>query len=263
MKYWAIGMTYWKAQVVWRFDVMMSVALTVSRILLAYILWGAIYDGRAEVAGLTFMQMLTYYIVVSFLRELDMSSGSCGEFAHRIRNGLFSAYLVRPASAQGHFFAQTAGVAAFYGMFQLLAAILWVFVFRVKFAIACTPMELMGAIAMAGLGLFFMASMNYAISVLAFPLNDVETFNMIKDNLMNFATGVLVPLALLPAGVVSAMRMLPFYYVAYLPSMIVIGQGTAEIERGLVTLGAWTALFLVLGRAMHGTYRKKYDGVGI
>jgi ABC-2 type transport system permease protein len=263
MKYITILTTYWKAQIVWRFDVMMSVLLTVSRILLAYILWGAIYDGRAEVAGLTFMQMLTYYIVVSFLRELDMSSSTCEEFAHRIRNGLFSAYLVRPASAQGHFFAQTAGVSAFYGMFQLLAAVLWVFVFRVKFALACAPFELIGALSLAGLGLLFMASMNYAISVLAFPFNDVQTFNMIKDNLMNFVTGTLVPLALLPAGVVSAMRALPFYYVAYLPSMIVIGRGTGEIGRGLATLALWTVFFLILGRATHEVYRKKYDGVGI
>ena len=263
MKYVSILTTYLKAQITWRFDVMMSVLLTVSRILLAYILWGAIFDGRAEVAGLSFSQMLTYYIVVSFLRELDMSSGTCEEFAHRIRNGLFSAYLVRPASAQGHFFAQTAGVSAFYGIFQLMAAVLWVFVFRVKFSIACTPLQLAGALAMAVLGLLFMASLNFTVSVFAFPLNDVQTFSMIKDNLMNFVTGALVPLALMPAGVVAAMRLLPFYYVAYLPSMVVIGKGTGEIAQGLYILAAWTAFLMVLGRALYEGYRKRYDGVGI
>lgn len=263
MKYAAILSTYWKAQITWRFDVMMSVILTVSRILLAYILWGAIFEGNETVAGMTFQQILTYYIVVSFLRELDMSSGTCEEFAHRIRSGLFSAYLVRPVSAQGHFFAQSAGVSLFYGMFQLMAAILWVLVFRVEFAFGASPLALLGAFSMALLGLMCMASMNFLISVLAFPFGDVQTFNMIKDHLMNLMTGALVPLALMPAGVVSAMRHLPFYYVAYLPSMVVLGKGTGEIARGLATLALWTAVFAVLGRVLYAKYRKKYDGVGI
>lgn len=263
MKYLAIASIYWKAQMAWRFDVILSAVLTVSRVLLAYILWGAIYAGRDLVAGLTLRQMLTYYVVCAFLRELDRSSGTCREFADRIRHGSFSAYMVRPVRAQGHFFAQTAGVEAFYGMFQLIAMVLWVFAFRIDFALGATAGEILAACAMAALGLLFMASLNFLISVFAFRFNDVSTFNMLKDNVMNLATGALVPLALMPAGVVAVMRHLPFYYVAYLPSMLVLGREAELMARGTITLAAWTLGLYLLGGFLYERDRVKYDGVGI
>jgi ABC-2 type transport system permease protein len=263
MKYLSVASIYWKAQMAWRFDVVLSAALTVSRVLLASILWGAIYAGRDLVAGLTLRQMLTYYVVCAFLRELDQSSGTCGEFAARIRHGSFSAYMVRPVRAQGHFFAQTAGVEAFYGMFQLAAMVLWVFALGIDFSPAATAAEIFAACAMAALGLAFMAALNFLICVFAFRFSDVSTFSMIKDSVMNLATGALLPLSLMPAGVVAVMRHLPFYYVAYLPSMLVLGRETERMARGMTTLAAWTLGLILLGGFLYERERVRYDGVGI
>ena len=95
---------------------------TVSKILFAYLLWGIIFRQKDEVAGFTFHGMLSYYIVSSFLSQLDMSEGISGEISWRIRNGAFTNYMVLPMSTEGYFIAMEVGVVLFYLAFDFLAA---------------------------------------------------------------------------------------------------------------------------------------------
>lgn len=119
-KYVEIAKILFKAQIAYRFDVAMTVLFTVTKILFAYILWGAIFGQNKTVAGFTFPMMLSYYIISSFLAQIEMSNGVSGEISERIRGGTFSKYMVIPADTQGYFIAQTFGAMAFYLCLSLL-----------------------------------------------------------------------------------------------------------------------------------------------
>lgn len=119
-KYLEVAKILFKAQIVYRFDVAMSVLFTVSKILFAYILWGAVFGQNKTVAGFTFPMMLSYYIISSFLSQIEMSDGVSSEIGDRIRGGSFSKYMVIPIHTQGYFIAQTFGAMAFYLIFNLL-----------------------------------------------------------------------------------------------------------------------------------------------
>lgn len=88
-------------------------------------------------------------------------------------------------------------------------------------------------------------------------------FQMIKDNLVLFLTGGLIPLSLLPAGLGLAMRFLPFYHVTYLPTMLLMGRNTSELGLGFIVLAVWNLAFLLINRATYQRLRTLYDGVGI
>ena len=190
--------------------------------------------------------MLTYYIISSFLSQLEMSEGVSGEISTRIRDGSFSKYMVIPVKIEGHFMAQTFGSAALYMIFNLIAAAVWVFVFRIQFTVISNPAVILLTVLMVLMGLVFMVQLNFFIGILAFKFQDVWIFLMIKNNLVAFITGTMVPLSLLPAGIVAMMRLFPFYYVTYLPSMLLIGQNTGEIGIGLLTLSLWMLAFAVV-----------------
>ena len=115
---------------------------------------------------------------------------------------------------------------------------------------------------MALMGLFFMVQLNYFLGILTLKYEEISTFLMIKDNLAALVTGSLVPLALFPEALVAGMRLLPFYYVTYLPSMLFTGRCGDEAVRGLVILGAWCVLLQGVIRVTWRKYRIKYDGVG-
>ena len=124
-----------KAQLTWRVDVIFQMLFTISKILFAYLLWGIIFQEKNNIAGFTFHTMLSYYIISSFLSQLDLSSGVSMEIYDRIRSGTFSKYMIIPVNIEGYFIAQEIGVVLFYLAFDFLAAVVWIFVFRIQFVI--------------------------------------------------------------------------------------------------------------------------------
>ncbi len=262
-KYREIARTYLKMQLAWRADVAFNMVFTVSKIIFAYLLWGMIFREREMVAGFTLYGMLSYYIVSSFLSQLDMSAGISEEISSRIRNGAFSNYMVLPVSIEGYFTAMETGVALFYLGFDFAAAAVWVFVFRIEFAVTHHFFIVMCAMIMALMGLFFMVQLNYFLGILTLKYKEISTFLMIKNNLMLLVTGGVVPLALFPEAFISVMKLLPFYYVTYLPAMLFTGGCEEEAVRGIVVLAFWCLVMQAVITVIWRRYRKKYDGVGI
>ena len=148
-------------------------------------------------------------------------------------------------------------------VFYLIAGFVCVLVFVIRLHITGEVWVLLCAVLMVVLGLLFMVQLNYYLGLLTLKYQGIGTFLMIKNNLMALITGSIVPLVLLPEGVVRVMRLLPFYYVTYLPSMLLVGRCREEAVAGLIVLAAWC---LVLQAMIHVTwekYSRRYDGAGI
>ena len=252
-----------KAQLSWRIDVIFQMLFTISKILLAYLLWGIIFQEKDNIAGFTFHAMLSYYIISSFLTQLDLSSGVSMEIYDRIRGGTFSKYMIIPISIEGYFIAQEIGVVLFYLAFDFLAAVVWIFVFQIQFVITTNMLLIFCALLMVLLGLFFMVQLNYWVGLLTLKYQEITTFLRIKDNLMSLITGALIPLVLFPEQVVSCMKLLPFYYVTYLPSMLLLGRCQDEAARGIMVLLFWCMFIQLMIQITWKKYRIKFDGVGI
>jgi ABC-2 type transport system permease protein len=113
------------------------------------------------------------------------------------------------------------------------------------------------------LGLTFLTSYHYFIGLLTFKFQDVGFFLHVQGNLIAFLTGTLIPLSLLPSAVTGILRFFPFYYVTYMPAMILTGNSGAGGMEGLIILGLWTAGMLLVSRISYQRLRVRYDGVGI
>lgn len=262
-KYTEIAVTHLKTQLVWRADVIFNMLFTIARILFAYLLWGIIFTEKSEVSGFTFHGMLSYYIFSSFLTQLDMSKGISNEITDRIRNGTFSKYLVMPVNVEGYFIAQEVGTVLFYLVFDLAAALIWILVFRIEFMFTGNIFIITCAVLMILLGLLFMVQLNFWLGILTLKYEEISTFLMIKDNLIALVTGSIVPLTLFPEQVTEWMRILPFYYVTYLPAMLLTGRCSNEAIVGVAVIAGWCAVIQVILMLTWRKYRRKYDAVGV
>lgn len=262
-KYWEISKTYMKTQLVWRADVFFNMFFTITKILFAFLLWRIIFAGRDIVGEFTFHQMLSYYIVSSFLSQLEMSSGISEEIHSRIRGGTFSKYMVIPVRIEGYFMAMELGILLFYAVFDFIAAIVWVFIFRIPFTFTTDFPVLLCAVIITALGLLFMVQLNYFLGLLTLKFQGIGAFLMIKNNLASLVTGGIVPLALFPEITLKIMRVLPFYYVTYLPSMLFIGKCRDEAVIGVFIIGCWCLVIQLFIQRIWKKYIRKYDGVGI
>ncbi len=262
-KYWAISRTYMKTQLVWRADVIFNMLFTIARILFAYLLWGTVFRDKETVGQFTFHGMLSYYIVSSFLSQLDMSGGIGNEIHDRIRNGTFSKYMVIPVGIEKYFMAMELGVVLFYIVFDFIAAAVWIFVFRIQFVFAADGGIVVCAVIMAVLGMLFMVQLNYFLGLLTLKYQGIGTFLMIKNNLAALVTGSIVPLALFPETAIRIMRLLPFYYAAYLPAMLFTGMCKEEAVTGIAVIACWCLIMQFCINVVWKKNLKKYDGVGI
>lgn len=262
-KYIEIAKIYLKTQLAWRADVVFNMLFTVSRILFAYLLWRIIFAEKEMIAGFTFHGMLSYYIINSFFTQLEMSSGISDEISARIRNGTFTKYIVIPVNVEGYFTAMEVGVVAFYLLFDLIAAGIWIFLFGIEFVFVQEVGIMVCAVSMVLLGMFFMVQLNYFLGLLTLRFEEIGTFLMIKNNLLALVTGSIIPLALLPENVVELMKLLPFYYVTYLPSMLLTGRCQDEAISGIAVIACWCVAMQLVIKVTWSKYVRKYDGVGI
>lgn len=252
-----------KTQFAWRADVIFHMIFTVTKIIFAYLLWGIIFQDREMVGQFTFHSMLSYYMINSFLSRLDMSERISNEIHDRIRNGTFSKYMVLPVGIETYFIAMELGIVLFYIVFDLVAAFVWIFVFQIHFTFTAGRWVTGCAVLMAILGMLFMAQLNYFLGLLTLKYQGIGTFLMIKNNLVTLVTGSIVPLALFPEFLVKIMQGFPFYYVTYLPAMLLTGMCQDEAITGLAVISCWCVAMQLFIHIVWKKYLRKYDGVGI
>lgn len=252
-----------KAQLVWRADVAFNMIFTISKILFAYLLWNMIFAGKNTVMGFSFFGMMSYYIISSFLSQLEMSQGVSEEINQRIRYGTFSKYMVIPVNIEGYFVAMELGVVLFYFLFDLIAGVVWIGIFRIRFIFTNNLFTIGCAVIMIIVGMIFMVQLNYYLGLLTLKYQGIGTFLMIKNNLVSLITGSIVPLALFPDTIIQVMKLLPFYYITYLPSMLLVGYCKEEALSGIVIIAIWCIILQVVIKFTWNKYVREYDGVGI
>jgi len=263
-KYMEVFRLSFKMQIVWRFDVAMTMVATVGRIAAAWIVWNVIFSSNETVNGFSLAAMLSYYIISSILSSVDFSYQISGEVSDLIRAGRFSGYMVTPMNPLLFFSAMTAGESAFHLGFSLIAAAICAAIFQVNVTITGDAVRILVALAMIPTGLMFMTCYHYFIGILTFKFLEIGFFMHVQGAIIAFATGSLVPLSLLPEKALSVMRFLPFTHVVYTPAMLLCGQlSVAEGLFSLAVIAAWAALMPVAAQSAYSRLRVKYDGVGI
>ena len=263
-KYIEVFRLSFKMQIVWRFDVAMTMAATFCRIIAAWILWQAIFSANMQIKGFSLAAMLSYYIISSILSSIDFSHQISGEVSELIQCGTFSGHMVTPMNPLFFFSSMTAGESVFHLGFSFLAAVICAFIFRINLVITPDALNIVLAVAIILTGLAFMACYHYTIGVLTFKFIDIDFFMYIQGNIIAFVTGALVPLSLLPDSVLFVLRFLPFTHVIYTPAMLLCGQISAgEGLSGLALISAWTIIMFFVAQYAYNSLRVKYDGVGI
>jgi len=263
-KYLAVAKILFKAQIVYRFEVAMTALAAIGTVLFAWILWGAAFNGREFIGGYTFQSMLSYYIVSSFISSFDKSNGVSFEVSERIRGGTFSKYMTIPVNPQLHFLSQNLGISAYYALFSVLSAVFCALVFGVKLSISTDPIAIMCSFALMLIGAAFMVCFRFFIGILTFKFQDIGFFIHVQMGLISFLTGSVVPLALLPEGLLRTLNFLPFIHVIYTPVALITGQtDAARGLLGLLILSGWMAVMLVINQKVYNRLRVKFDGVGV
>ena len=111
------------------------------------------------------------------------------------------------------------------------------------------------------LGLMIHLMFFYIIGVSSFWFGFIFGLNFGTQMIVNFLSGSLIPLDLLPDTIVKINNFLPFKYIIYMPIEVFSGK----VELGLNILIKpilWIFVFYVIGVFMFKKGIKKYEGYG-
>lgn len=226
------------------------------------LLWLAIYRSQSSVAGYSFANAITYYLlvpVVGFMTQVVLSD----KLGQEIKNGFFSNYLLRPAR---FWLASFMGVLA--GKISYLMLVSPVVIGIVAYLILSGAIHLLAAtilpaLCMVILAFIFHFVLDLALSLSAFWFDDVWAFWHIKNILFSVLGGVSFPLTFVSGPFRTALNVLPFQYLYYVPIAYLTGKRSVHSLPGdLTTLLAWTLAAAALAMFLWRFGLKKYGAYG-
>jgi ABC-2 type transport system permease protein len=220
-------------------------------LVVVFILWGAVFAGKAGIGGFTFAQTLTYFVVVFILQFFIGAFNEDYQISEDIRNGLINQFLLKPINYFAYrlsVFAAARVVSGFFGVLALAAALPF---FRGYLDLPHEGWRLALGLPAMALTAVIQFSIAYCFGLLAFWFLEIQGFVILSMAVENLLGGQIFPLDLLPHAAFNAARFLPFFYQAYFPAAILTGrQGIDFAVQGLAIQAAWAFILVCLAEAI-------------
>jgi ABC-2 type transport system permease protein len=262
-KYLEVARITWQSMLAYQADTWLGALFSGTRVLLAFLLWSAIFAGQETVAGYTLPMMITYSLLATMISRMQNQEAGAWQLAEEVREGQFSKYLARPLSVHAYFLAAGFGRWAFMLVINLVTLLVWGLAFSQWVVLPRDPLILGWLALLLPLGALFMLLLNHTIGLLSLKFVDVLGFMFTKGTVVELLSGALIPLTLLPDGLVILLRYTPVYYVVYYPVSLFLGVQSEPPLLAAGILAAWCLLCWAAAEAWYRYARKFYEGVGV
>ncbi|RPJ45764.1 MAG: hypothetical protein EHM21_09135, partial [Chloroflexi bacterium] len=177
--------------------------------------------------------------------------------------GAFSKYLTRPMPVISFFLGAGLGRWSYLALVNGGALLLWGVIFSRWIVLPADPAQLVWLLLLIPLGALSMLLFNHLIALLSLKYQDVGGLLILKGGIVEFLSGALVPLNLLPAPLTEVLKLTPFYYIVFYPASLFLGTQTEPPVFAVLVLLFWCMAFYAAGQAWFIYARKYYEGVGI
>jgi ABC-2 type transport system permease protein len=212
-----------------------------------YFIWSAIYGSSTNVAGYDLPQMTTYVAIGWIIRSFYFNNVD-RDISAEVSEGKIAINLIKPIDPQLMYVSQTAGEACFRAvMFTIPIAVVLMLVYPIR-----PP-------ASFNLGMMFVLScifalliftlLNFIVGTLALHIYSILGVIRAKYAIVEFFSGLLIPISFFPPALQRFLAFLPFQHVSFTPLQIYLGKvrGIAAWE-ALGTQALWVLLLFVSGR---------------
>ena len=264
-KYLQIAKTAWLEYLEFRANLFFEILGGVVTALVILFLWIRVYSDSPDrlIGGYSLSEMITYIIGAGIIYSFIFLTGQGDEIDDDIRLGNLSNYLLKPFSIFGYWLTKDLLRKFFTLCLGGLGYVFVLFFFRGDLVL---PKELatwgllLLSIFLAGI-LHFLVF--YLFSIIAFWLEQTWGFRFVIRVIMEIATGVIIPVTLLPGVLGDVIRFLPFKFFAFFPMQIFLNKLTYfEIFQNLGFVLIWIGVFYAICLLVWRRGLKYYTAVG-
>ncbi len=268
---WVILKTALEARLVYRFDFLFATLVRFLPIVTQIFLWGAIFgsQGNKELLGYSYSNMVAYYLLTMVSRAFSSMPGLASGIANEVRDGTVNKYLTQPVDMIGFlFWHRVAHKLAYYAMAALpFAIVFWLCRnYLPGWPESHVTMAWLASLVMGFLIGFLLETL---IGLIAFWFLEVSSLVFIYMMINYFLSGHMIPLEWISKASIfgiqigSFVEYLPFRYLAYTPSAIMLGKiPSDQLSRVLLIELAWVVGLLIAVRFAFNRGVKRYSAFG-
>ncbi len=225
--------------------------------------WLAVYGNQKAIFGYQKAQMITYILGVAFLDSLVLASRTA-DLAGQIRNGEISKFLVKPINLFKFLLARDFADKSLNFLFVVVE--IFLIVKFLNFSLYF-PKDLLSIIIFAiqtAISFTLSFFISIVINTFAFWTEDVwATRWLLGVILLDFLSGVIFPIDILPSPLAKIIYLTPFPYLIFSPLKIWLGQlSSALILRSLLVSSIWLISLFFLSGFLWQRGLKKYGAYG-
>jgi len=214
--------------------------------LIMIFLWKAVYVQSGDIAGFTFTELLTYFLLVELFRHF-LSVSTYEDIQEGVREGKIASFLILPLNTVYMYFSRNISK-NLITMFFFVLPVAGLIMFTDIFVGPASWAALLLSLAMVVLALFISMFIYTLFGAIAFWT--VETGNIIWafNFIVMFFAGKMIPVQFLPEVIQNVMQYTPFVALFNLPASIYLGKLTqAELIIQFGVQFAWAVvLYMVL-----------------
>jgi ABC-2 type transport system permease protein len=237
-----------------------TLAVTFVFYVLVTLVLSRLWQGAAEARGGSVVGYsavaLTWYAATTEASTISLNTRAIEDIGEDIASGTITTELLRPASVLGLRIAEMFG-RALVGLAVCVAAGA-----VLAYVLAGPPPSLLGvALAVPSLALALLCNICaiHAFAAAAFWLREVRSAWFLYQKLVFLLGGMLLPLEVLPSGLQTVARLLPFSAMAYVPGRL--ASGHVEPLLLLVQVG-WIVVMGAVAVVVFGAGERRLQVVG-
>ncbi len=227
-----------------------------------FFLWLTIYQTGGQVGSYSFTEIITYYILISFLRlTINDAVGASFDMIDDIREGRITAFLIKPYSYLASMLANILGRTTVNFTFVLPVTFVFIWIFNF-FSVLPNTQHALWFVLFLGIALFMYFLLYALVALCAFWVEQGHNYVYALIVFSNFLNGSLLPLDIFPAWFQNLSNYGPFQFLMYVPIQVFL-EKPLDYSNLIIKAGIW---LIILSITLIGIFRvgvKKYEGTGI
>jgi len=217
-------------------------------LLTGYFFIKVVFGQEKILYGYDLEKILTYIFSVSVLRAVIFSS-RVADLAGVIQTGDLTNLLLKPISTLRYYFSRDLADKVLNISFSLLELGVIIYLLKPPFFLQKNLFSLILFIFSAGLALLLYFFINFLLSLIGFWTPEVWAPQFLFGILLNFFSGGLIPLDVLPKPVQFVFQVTPFPYLLFNPMTVYLGKSSLLTALGMILISlVWIGIFYFLVR---------------
>ncbi len=249
--YWPFALNYIKSNFVYKGRFYLFILRKFLGMFIYYYLWMAIYASSAsdQLGGFTRSEMILYVFMSYTISDMVMV-GISSEIGSDVIDGNVAMSLIKPINYRMRLVFQALGVMLYRAVVPSLFIWIGLEIYKAAYLgmAVSNPLTIVATLCSILFSFFIFIFFDYCFGMLAFVTTYIFGMNIIKNAVLNFLTGKLMPISFFPEILQKVFAFLPFSAITYVPVMIYLGkyselQVLFQLEKQVL----WVGILYVLG----------------